>query len=257
MTLPFVISIPHCSARVPEDIRDTLVLSEQQILDSVDYGTAEIFGRLPAKELIKAQWSRLVVDLNRAPDQTDPKGVVALTDYHGRTIYRPGLEPDQEAITKRVALFHRPYHEKLEQALGHPDIIGLVDSHALCGIGPADAPDPGKRRKDISLGNFGDSEGRPRPGLAPPSSSADQLQLFKHAFKNQGFSVSLNTPYEGGYILSHYGPQLVRQGSFAILIEMNQDLYTSTGSSEHGANRIEEITHLVHTVMEEIAATLS
>jgi N-formylglutamate amidohydrolase len=89
----------------------------------------------------------------------DPKGVAALTDYHGRSIYQSGLAPDQATIVQRVARFHRPYHAKLE-----------------------------------------------------------------HAFEKQGFSVSLNSPYQGGYIVSHYGWQLAQQGRFAIQSDPEETL---------------------------------
>ena len=113
MPLPFIISIPHCASQVPEDIKSTMILSENEILDSVDFGTSEIFGRIPAQEIIMAQWSRLVADPNRAPDRLDPKGVVAWTDYHGRPVFRSDLQPDRGTTIERVRRYHRPYHEAL------------------------------------------------------------------------------------------------------------------------------------------------
>lgn len=223
--LPLIISIPHCSSQIPEHILGSLALNEQQIIESVDFGSEEIFGALPSDHIIKAQWSRLIVDLNRAPDHTDPKGVAALTDYHGRPIYRPGQNPDHERIIARVAQFHRPFHEDLESAIANTDAVGLIDGHSLNGIGPLDAPDPGQRRKDITISNNGDSNGAPAPDGGPTSCTIDCIQNFKQAFQSQGFSVSINSPYKGGYITHHYGPQLIKQGKFAIQIEMNQDLY--------------------------------
>lgn len=223
--LPYIISIPHCSAKIPEAVRGALALNDQQIIESVDFGSEEVFGVLPSRHVIKAQWSRLIVDLNRAPDQTDSKGVVALTDYHGRTIYQPKKNPDHNSIITRVAEYHRPYHEKLESALTDTSVIGLIDGHSLNGTGPADAPDPGQRRKDITISNNGDSDGAPRSDGGSPSCTIERIQQFKQAFEDQGFSVALNEPYLGGYITHHYGRQLIKQGKFAIQIELNQDLY--------------------------------
>lgn len=247
--LPFIISIPHCSDQVPENIRGSLALSEQQIIESVDFGSEEVFGALPSRHIIRAQWSRLIVDLNRAPDQTDPKGVVALTDYHGRAIYRTGQNPNHDSIIERVAGFHRPYHEHLEKAFADTRMIGLIDGHSLNGTGPADAPDPGQRRKDIIISNNGDFNGAPRPDGSPTSCSIDRIQQFRQAFQDQGFSVSLNAPYLGGYITRHYGPQLVKQGRFAIQIELNQDLYM-------GPNRLAPVPHLVNAVAQRVLGAL-
>lgn len=247
--LPFIISIPHCSDQVPENIRGSLALSEQQIIESVDFGSEEIFGALPSSHIIKAQWSRLIVDLNRAPDQTDPKGVVALTDYHGRAVYQKGQTPDHDSIIARVDHFHRPYHEKLETALADTTVIGLIDGHSLNGTGPANAPDPRQRRKDIIISNNGDINGALRPEGSPTSCSIDRIQRFKQAFQDKGFSVSLNAPYLGGYITHHYGRQLIKQGRFAIQIEMNQDLYMLP-------NSLAPDPHLVTSVAQQVLLAL-
>jgi len=257
MTLPFVVSIPHCGAQVPDHIGHTLALDQRQVIESVDFGTAEIFGPLPAQAIVQAKWSRLVADPNRAPDQTDPKGVVALTDYHGRHVYKSGLEPDQSGIVQRVAQFHRPYHEALEHALNSNTFIGLIDGHSLNGTGPADAPDPGQRRKDVIISNNGDMYGLTRPGYGSTACSGEQMQVFKRAFQNQGFSVALNSPYQGGYIVNHYGQLLAANHRFAVQIEMNQDLYMPPAGIEPEASRIRTVARRVWSALEEIAAVLA
>ncbi|MBW2615759.1 MAG: N-formylglutamate amidohydrolase, partial [Deltaproteobacteria bacterium] len=110
LRLPFIISLPHCSNRVPEEIRPTLALSDKQIEESTDMGTKEIFGSIPAKAVVSARWSRLLVDLNRGPDQRDAKGVIALKDYHGRVIYREGCIPDKQETERRIKEYYRPFH---------------------------------------------------------------------------------------------------------------------------------------------------
>jgi N-formylglutamate deformylase len=250
--LPLIISIPHSSAQIPEKIRESLALNEQQIIESVDFGAEEIFSALPSHHIFKAKWSRLIVDLNRAPDQIDKKGVVALTDYHGRPIYKPGRIPDNDSIIARVADFHRPYHEKLESALADTRVIGLIDGHSLNGTGPADAPDPGQRRKDIIISNNGDLNGAPRLGASPTSCTIDRIQQFKQAFQQQGFSVELNSPYLGGYITHHYGRQLIKQGKFAIQIEMNQDLYMHPKSLAPDPRLVTSIAQQVLLALEHV-----
>lgn len=256
MKLPLVISIPHCGAMMPDEIGPSLAIDRRQISESVDFGTEEIFGNLSAYKILKAQWSRLTVDLNRAPDQTDGKGVTALTDYHGRPIYRSGQEPDGDTIAMQVKRYHRPYHDALENALATPQVIGLIDGHSLNGIGPRDAPDPGQPRKDIILSNNGDKEGLPRTGFGPTSCTPEQMRLFKHCFEDQGFSVSLNSPYQGGYIVNHYGQLLAKTGRFAIQIEMNQDLYMTSDKVTVDPQPIKTVGQLVSNALEKISAVL-
>ena len=90
MTYPLVISIPHCASLVPAEIRADMALSDEEIRDSKDFGSAEIFRSLPAEKVLKAGYSRLVADLNRDSANRGAKGVVAETDYRGRQIYMPG-----------------------------------------------------------------------------------------------------------------------------------------------------------------------
>jgi len=256
MALPFIISVPHCAGQVPEDIRSTMALSENEILASVDFGTSEIFGRIPAQETLMAQWNRLVVDPNRAPDRLDPKGVTALTDYHGRPVFRSALEPDRRTIIERVSRYHRPYHATLEKILGNPKAIALIDGHSLNGTGPADAPDRGQKRKDVILSNNGDTDGKQRSSSDPLNCSPEQLRLFKSAFENQGLSVALNFPYKGGYIVRHYSDLLRPSNRFAIQIELNQDLYMAPSDLFPEDRRIQQVYRQVLKALQEAAAAL-
>ena len=225
MKLPFVISLPHCSGEIPERIRSHIVLTQAEMLDAIDIGTREIFGNLPAEKVLCAPWSRLVVDLNRSPDQRDAKGVVAMTDYHGRTVYRPHAIPDEKEIEDRLTADYHPYHRQLQRALKSARVKGLLDCHSLKGIGPSDAPDAGKKRKDIILGNNGGSAGEINPVRGETTCGSGLLNFMKQVFEEKGFSVSLNDPYAGGFITTHYGRDLAADGKMALQIEINQDLY--------------------------------
>jgi N-formylglutamate deformylase len=240
--LPFVISAPHCSGRIPPEIRRTLILSDQEIEESTDIGTREIFGTMPAVRVLCASWSRLVVDLNRSPDQRDRKGVVAHVDYGGRSIYRPESAPDEKEVEQRVRVYYDPYHQELKRALDSGEIAGLIDCHSLFGIGPPEAPDPGERRKDVVLSNNGDTQGCARRGIGTTSCQAELLKSAKAVFEDAGFSVSLNRPYAGGYITTHYGSSLSQKGKIAFQIEINQDLYCRPGSLCFAPEKVEGVT---------------
>jgi N-formylglutamate deformylase len=240
--LPFVLSIPHCGTQIPPDLRSSIALSDAGIVESVDFGTREIFERLPAAGIIAAQWSRLVVDLNRRPDQYDAKGVVALTDYDGQTVFRSGHEPTRTEIDDRVARYHRPYHDQLARLLQMKDCLGLIDCHSLNGTGPEDAPDRGRKRSDVVLSNAGDARGAECSADEPLTCPVDLFRKAAAAFEAQGFSVALNTPYRGGYIVRNYGARLRPLGRFAIQIEMNQDLYMTRPSAAPESQRIEDVS---------------
>jgi N-formylglutamate deformylase len=256
MKLPFVISLPHCSGKIPEPIRSGIVLNETERVDTIDLGTREIFSDLPAEMILCAQWNRLVVDLNRPPDQRDAKGPVALVDYHGRSIYGPEAIPDESEIVRRLSVYYNPYHRQLENAVQKANIKGLLDCHSLKGIGPPESPDRGKKRRDITLGNNGGPGGEKDPLRGETTCAPEVLRSIKQVFELAGFSVSLNVPYAGGFIVRHYGPALMARGKIALQIEINQDLYlapeTETIIPEKAADIRSRMLHCLKKIGEAI-----
>lgn len=256
MPLPFILSIPHSSRRIPGVLRPRLALSDQQIIESVDFGAQEIFGQLPAKDVIIAQWSRLLVDLNRSPENRGDKGVAALTDYQGRTIYKPGQAPTASQIDRFITDYYRPYHEKITMALGRYNTIGLIDGHSLNGIGPADAPDAGQQRKDVVLSNNGDNAGKPVHGQGPVTCPTEIMAAMVSALEAQGFTVSVNSPYKGGHIVKHYSANLPVNNCWAMQMELNQNLYMPLNSTRPDQERIIRTTARIQTALTRLANNL-
>ncbi len=222
MKWPFVFSIPHSGTKVPDSVQALMQLNREEIMESVDVGTNEIFGTMPARYVVKASWNRLVADVNRAPSDTRENGVVAITDYHGRSVYRENVQINSELICSRIRDYYLPYHQDLKNAIALPGVLGLFDCHSLEPIGPPCAPDAGQKRADIVLGNNGPPNTVDGPDITcPPIVLTDMVDILN----GEGFSVALNFPYSGGYITTHYGQILRKKGGFAVQIELNQGLY--------------------------------
>ena len=255
--LPFVLSLPHCSGSVPNDFRPRLALDRNEIEQSRDHGTSEVFGDLPARAVVCARVSRLVNDLNRREDDLGPKGVVASLDYCRRDIFRPGQRPETGLVRELISQYHRPFHQSLRKALCENSFLGLFDCHSLDGKGPPGAPDRGEKRADLVLGNNGDPLGNPRDdrpeGLSCPR---DKFLLVAEAFERQGFAVSLNVPYSGGFITRNYGPELAAQGKFAVQIEMNKDLIWDPGEWKIIPQRAYGVKQRVLEAMQDMAQRL-
>lgn len=224
MKLPFVISVPHASHRVPPHLAEAMALDQRGIEESADRGTMEVFARLPALKVVAASWSRLVVDLNRSPEERGTKGIIAERDYSGRDVFLPGRYPDQDQVEQLIQEYYQPYHQELEAALAQPGVLGLVDGHSLDGVGPHDAPDSGEVRADLVLGNNGGPDGEPDPNRGGITCPPQSLRLLASGLADQGFSVALNQPYAGGFITRHYGQALMARGGLAVQIEMNKNL---------------------------------
>lgn len=256
MKNPVVISLPHCSNRLPHEFRDRLALTDAEILDSTDLGTKEIFGNLPAALVMEAPWSRLLVDLNREGQDQGERGVVPKRDYMGRTVFREGASPDRACIRLLVENYYRPFHDRLAAVIGDFSVKGLFDCHSFNGIGPAAAPDPGKRRKDITLGNNGDPFGRRSKTLGEITCPTEKLHILKEIFEKKGFTVSLNVPYSGGFITKHYGATLVKRGGVGLQIEINEDLYMVKGHRRLERRDIKDTKDRIEAVFEEILAVI-
>jgi N-formylglutamate amidohydrolase len=239
--LPLVLSIPHCGRQVPVALRRTMALTDAQIDASVDIGTWEIFGTLPVLSVVASEHNRLVTDLNRAPDNRGDRGIVSHCDYHGRVVYREGFYPDAGQIDNRIDLYHRPFHARLTRALKAPGVFGLLDCHSLNGIAPLQAPDNGRLRRQVVLSNNGDADGNDLSPENRATSDTPTLLSGVAAFEAQGFSVSVNHPYRGGYIITEYGRMLRRRGRFAIQIEINQMLFIPPGGASPDPVRLRAV----------------
>ena len=252
MRFPFVISVPHCSGRIPERIRPGFALSNDEIADSIDFGTREIFGTLDAGDILCSEWSRLVVDLSRAPERRDHKSVIARIDYFGRSVYHANAVPDEKEIADRLRKYYWPYHKRLREALALPHIRGVIDCHSLSGVGPTEAPDAGRKRKDIVLSNNGDHRGRMTPALGKTTCPSELLNLMKHVFLREGFSVAINDPYTGGFISTRYAGVFADREKFAVQIEINQDLYTGPETGKISQDRLAEVKSKIRRCFDQI-----
>lgn len=218
------------------------MLSDFEIKQSCDIFTDDIFD-VPNACVIKSKISRLVVDPNRAPDDIEMEcrlcsnGVVVSVDEGGRQIYRE--PPKENIISERVEKYHVTFHSEIEK--NKPQAKFLIDGHSMWSIGPKTKSDAGKKRPDICLGNRDFTT----------CSRAGTLK-FVNFFQDNGYSVSINDPYSGKFIL---GNHCSRHGLLGIQIELNRTLYLDEKTLRPQKNNIsklhENITDLVEFITEE------
>lgn len=206
--------------------------------------------------IIKANFPRMFVDVNRAPGEIDPTlfsgqlddaseaksnrvlagfGVIPKLAADGRNIYTSRL-PSHEARA-RLKQCYTPYHEALAGLLHDSrKRFGnalLVDWHSM----PSAASVSG-RLPDIVLGD-----------LFGTSCRQDEIELMEHAFRSEGFDVVRNAPYAGGYVASNYGRP--DEGLSVIQVEINRGLYLDekrvarTKKFNNLAQRIERVVNHV------------
>ena len=253
MRLPFAVAIPHASYQIPEEISPTLAFTQRDIMEATDLGAREIFTSLPVMVALWSRWSRLVVDLNRDSEERGPRGVVPAKDNHGRNVYKEGGLPEDEEVERRLKVYYWPYHFRLQEAIQNPEIKILFDCHSLAPMGPAGAPDPMKWRKDIVLANNGNPRGENESSLGEITCPSNTIHLMKEILKESGFSVSINQPYSGGFITTHYGHELVDKGKMAVQMEINQQLYVDDETRQVDRFRLGDAANRLQKVFREIA----
>src|SRR4029453_16781031 len=105
-SVPLLIRVPHAGTFVPEDIARRFTLAGSHLADT-DWHVHKLydFARELGASIIAANYSRYVVDLNRAPDssslyENNPTSPVCPTlTFDGDPIYLAGEEPDAVEVT--------------------------------------------------------------------------------------------------------------------------------------------------------------
>lgn len=223
---PFVFALPHSGRFYPDSLQACTPLTLTELRRSEDAYVDLLFDAARfAAPMIMARFPRAFVDANRSISELDPDmfdgqldmqlqntphisaglGVIPKIIREGVNIYRHKLLP-LEAHERIERLYH-PYHVALSALVmqthsQHPHAV-VVDCHSM----PS-----GPHLADIVIGN--------RHGQSAPERL---VRLFETSFAAEGFSVSRNQPYAGGYTTALYGQP--DEGINAIQIEVNRGLY--------------------------------
>ena len=184
-----------------------------------DIGAAEVTRALAeafGSPAILGAWSRLLIDLNRGPD--DPTLVMKLSDG---SIIPGNRNVDDAELARRITRFHAPYHKAIA------DQIRLLGRPAL-----------------IALHSFTPSwKGTPRPWEVGVLWDTDRRLAgpLMARLAEAGFVVGDNEPDTGaleGDTLNIHG---TRNGLPHVLIEMRQDLIGDAAAARAFAARLQPI----------------
>ena len=230
-TTPLVLSIPHSGLRVPESVAAGIT-AEARALPDTDWRVDELYDFAPdlGATVLKAHYSRYVVDLNRPPDGASLYPGQAVTSlcpvtlFNGRPVYVSGHEPDDTEIEGRRAQFWDPYHHRLEaelkQACEQYGKAILYDCHSIATVVPLLF---NGRLPALNLGT--------NRGLSCAPDIQDRAALEVAA---SGYTHALNGRFIGGFITRRYGRPL--RGRHALQMEIAQDAYMD-GARPESYNR--------------------
>ena len=229
---PILITVPHAGDIYPDLFIKHLKVNLCEVRRIEDYQSNKILGKIDEQmaDIIIAQCSRAVVDLNRSRNAIDytmfsqvfehePVSEKQMIKYglgvfpnkiFGKTILKTPL-PVSYAI-HMLEKYYDPFHKSLYKRIKYlSKVFGFcyhIDLHTM----PSKALLNFKKEPDIVLGdNFG------------KSCSIGLSNYFQNVFKENGFTVELNNPYAGGFITRNYGNP--SKGVHTIQIEINRKIY--------------------------------
>ncbi len=221
--LPVLLSIPHGGDQIPVELENRLLAGDKEIFEDSDAFTRQIYDlKEKVRYVVKADIARAFIDLSRA--ETDlppgnPDGVIKSHTCFGKIIYKPDMQPTRAEINSLLEKNYHPFHKQIRTIVNDRknDLELCLDCHSMEEIGPAIAPDTGKKRPAVCLGN--------RFGEASPDEMVRKLrECLILAFELDETDVTINRPFAGGFITRNYGNNPLPW----IQIEMNRKLYLKT-----------------------------
>ncbi|MCB9958027.1 MAG: N-formylglutamate deformylase [Rhodospirillaceae bacterium] len=242
---PIILGQPHGGTFVPGDVAETLNETGQALADT-DWHIGLLYSGTRARPdtftqanarseettwkierahahadstVVATSVHRYVIDCNRPPDGAslypgqNTTGLCPLTDFDGKPIYKPGMEPDAAEIERRRTLYHAPYHAALAAQIARVKAIHGValvyDCHSIR------SNIPYLFEGELPVLNIGTAGGT----TCDPALEAAVVE----AAEASGFSWVLNGRFTGGWTTRHYGrPQ---DGVHAIQMEIAQRAY--------------------------------
>jgi N-formylglutamate deformylase len=220
-TQPLLISLPHVGRELPPDQQHRYAERALQFEDT-DWYLDQLYGFVKelGASLIAPRYSRYLIDLNRPVEGGPMYPGVNNTElcptrfFTGDALYRPGEEPDDGEVARRVLMVWQPYHDALRSELqriraqhGH---AVLFDAHSI----KSELPWLFEGRlPDLNLGTASGASCAPglRAGL---TRVLDAQAHYTHVTDGR---------FKGGYITRHYGQPA--QGIHAVQLEMCWSCY--------------------------------
>jgi N-formylglutamate amidohydrolase len=226
---PVIIALPHSGSHYPDRLRQLSRLSALTLRRSEDAYLNELLAFAGGLGIatVATPFARAYVDVNRSPQERDPRlvGAAPVAGLSDRVIAGLGVVPrivgagidiyagpiDGAEVQTRIDTVHRPYHGALAaciaQTRARHGVALVLDFHSM----------PSGKFQNKPLANIvlGDCHGQ--------SCDAALTETLEQLFAAQQLKVARNAPYAGGYSTAHHGaPGL---DVHMIQIELDRSLY--------------------------------
>jgi N-formylglutamate amidohydrolase len=250
---PLLVHLPHDAAAIPaQDAADFLISAaelDQERLRLTDWHTGALYAEgLAADDLVRAEVSRLVVDVERfADDRLERCAEVGMGATYVRTCDgRPlrVLSPARRA--ELLDRYYWPHHRRLDEAaaerLARFGRCVILDAHSFP-TGPLPTQVDYSAPLEIGVGT--------QAGHTSPELQA----LAEDFFRAHGFTVGVDIPFSGAIVPNRFFGVEPRVQS--LMIEVRRDLYMdeSTSARHGGFARMQAVLTDFRAELARFAAT--
>ena len=216
---PLLVSMPHSGLKLTPTVANTLT-PEALALPDTDWYIPQLYDFLEAMgvSVIKANYSRYVIDINR-PEDNKPlyagktTGLFPHILFNEKSMFKPGAVADKAHQHACIENIWRPYHQQLAAALTRiKQKFGyaiLFDAHSI----PAQVP-------MIFEGTLPDFNMGTNGGVA---SAPKLLQAAEQTISGTAYTQVSNGRFKGGYITRSHGQPSHHVHAFQL--ELSQATY--------------------------------
>nr|WP_319248306.1 N-formylglutamate amidohydrolase [uncultured Celeribacter sp.] len=235
----WLLTCDHATNRVPPEIGPDLGLSATDMNRHIAYdigarGVTRALAELLDSPAIETDFSRLVIDPNRGED--DPTLLMKL--YDGTIIPR-NRNADAAERARRLAAYHRPYHDALETLAARRDDV------VICAIHSFTPQLKNRPRRPWQIGILSAYDKRFTAPFITALENAPALQAEAEKL-GERLSIGDNEPYDGHLPGDSIDRHALKHGRVNLLIELRSDLIETPEGQRHWAALLAPL--LTHTL---------
>ena len=249
--IPLLVSMPHSGMSLCEGLEEKLA-NVAITLPDTDWYVPRLYdflGDLGAS-IIKANFSRFVIDLNRPPDNKclypgqASTGLCPLALFSGENLYLPGQQPSQQEVSRRLNVYWQPYHDMLQNELErirslHGYVI-LYDAHSIRSEVPRLFDN---RLPDLNIGTVHQQSCLP----AMIDAITQQLETSNR------YSYVVDGRFVGGYITRHYGQP--EKNIHAMQMELSQLNYMDEENFTYLPEKADQLKQTLQKIISALLTT--
>jgi len=246
---PVILGFPHTGLEAPVEIRERLNENGLLLADT-DWHLHRLYeGLLPNATTVRATFHRYVIDANRDPEGAslypgqNTTGLVPLTDFDGKPIWKDGAEPTEADIAARRDAFHRPYHQALaaevERVRAEHGVAVLYDCHSIRSLIPFLFEG---RLPDFNIGSDGGAT----------CDAAIEAAVVTGAEQAKGYTHVLNGRFRGGWTTRHYGRPADNVHAIQMELAQIEYLASETVPFDYDTAKAERLRPHLQAILERI-----